>query len=185
MNRDAFQPGPLADVACEAAAGRWTLVFVRELRHQPDDVWDALTDPARLDQWAPFAADRHLGTIGDATLTMIDGDTAEDLPATVTRAERPAVLEYEWGKDRLRWELEPTAAGTRLTLRHTLDDRPWVPSVAAGWHLCLDVAGHLLDGTPVGVIRGDEARQYGWEALRDAYAERLGISVTDEDPPAD
>jgi len=177
MDRSSFQPSPLADVSVESAAGRWTLVFVRDLHHRPDAVWEALTDPARLDQWAPFAADRDLGTPGGATLAMIDGDTSEALSATVTRAERPAVLEYEWGNDRLRWELEPTGAGTRLTLRHTLDDRAWVPKVAAGWHICLDVAGHLLDGDPVGVIRGDEARQFGWEPLRDAYAERLDIAV--------
>jgi len=177
MDRSTFQPSPLADVAVESEGGRWTLVFVRDLHHRPDEVWAALTDPARLDQWAPFAADRDLGTLGDATLTMIDADNAEALPATVMRAERPAVLEYEWGKDRLRWELEPTSAGTRLTLRHTLDDHGWVPVVAAGWHICLDVAEHLLDGDPVGVIRGDEARQFGWEQLRDAYADRLGIAV--------
>ena len=47
--------------------------------------------------------------------------------------------------------------------------------VAAGWHICLDVADRLLDGTPVGVIRGDEALQFGWEPLRDSYAEHLGI----------
>ena len=27
---------------------KWTLVLVRELRHPPRQVWDALTDPAEL-----------------------------------------------------------------------------------------------------------------------------------------
>lgn len=44
---------------------------------------------------------------------------------------------------------------------------------AAGWHLCLDVADRLLDGDPVGPIRGAEAKDFGWADLRDAYAERL------------
>ena len=45
--------------------------------------------------------------------------------------------------------------------------------VAAGWHLCADVLQRLLDGDPVPVIRGRDAMNHGWAALRDAYAERL------------
>ena len=106
---------------------------------------------------------------------MIDGDSEEELPATVVRAERPTLLEHTWATDLLRWELVPTDAGTRLTLRHTVDDPEWGPKVAAGWHLCLIVAEHLLDGEPIDPIRGEDARNYGWEELREAYAEKLGI----------
>jgi hypothetical protein len=48
-----------------------------------------------------------------------------------------------------------------------------LPKVAAGWHLCLDVAERLLDGRPIGPIRGEDARNHGWEELHDAYAEKL------------
>jgi hypothetical protein len=34
--------------------------LVRELRHPPATVWQALTDPAQLSEWAPFDADRNL-----------------------------------------------------------------------------------------------------------------------------
>jgi len=179
MNRTTFEPSRLADVDCRASADRWTLVFVRSLRHSPDRVWAALTEPAQLNEWAPYTASRDLGTPGEATLTMIDGDVAEDVGATVTRADPPALLEYTWGTDRLRWELAPTAEGTRLTLLHTITDRDWVPKVAAGWHLCLDVAERLLDGRPVGPIRGSEALSFGWARLNEAYAARLGIPASD------
>jgi uncharacterized protein YndB with AHSA1/START domain len=175
MNRTSYRPGPLAHVQREAAAdGRWTLVFVRDLRHPPEKVWAALTEPEQLREWAPYVTDRDLGSVGDATLTMIDGDASEALAATVRRADRPALLEYVWGKDLLRWELVPTDSGTRLTLRHTLDDRDWVPRIAAGWHICLDVAEYLLDGEPVGPIRGSEALEFGWDDLNSAYTDRLG-----------
>ena len=77
-------------------------------------------------------------------------------------------------------------AGTRLTLAHTVGDREWVPKVAAGWHLCLDVAERLLAGQPIEPIRGHDAMNYGWERLHDAYAEALGIPATGrpEDPDA-
>jgi uncharacterized protein YndB with AHSA1/START domain len=168
-----YEPSPLAEVDSQASGDQWTLVFVRDFRHPPERVWGALTDPAQLSEWAPFVADHDLGTTGEATLTMIDGDTAEDMPASVQRAEPPHLLVYSWGKDLLRWELAATPAGTRLTLSHTLEDRDWLPKVAAGWHLCLDVAEHLLDGEPMGPIRGSDAKKYGWDELHDAYAAKL------------
>jgi hypothetical protein len=101
---------------------------------------------------------------------MIDGDVAEELATSVRRAEPPRLLEYTLGTDLLRWELVPTTAGTRLTLRHTVTDPDFLPKVAAGWHLCLVVAECLLDGRTIGPIRGKEAYAFGWEELRDAYA---------------
>lgn len=175
--------GPLAQARTEPAPdGRVTLVLTRELHHPPDAVWAALTDPGRLAGWAPFTADRDLAAPGDATLTMIDGDTRMPLPAAVTQAEPPRVLEYRWGEDLLRWEIEPTAHGARLTLRHTVAAPADGPRAAAGWHLCLDVAERLLDGAPVAPIRGREAMDHGWQALHDAYAQRLvagpGVSAS-------
>ena len=115
---------------------------------------------------------------GDTTLTMIDGETRVDMPATVLRAEPPAVLECTWGKDLLRWELEPVDAGTRLTLRHTLSEPDMRAMVAAGWHICLGVLDRLLAGDPVGVIRGQDALRYDWDRLRDGYAERFATGTS-------
>jgi uncharacterized protein YndB with AHSA1/START domain len=68
-------------------------MFVRDLHHAPERAWRALTDPAHLREWSPDTADRDLGTPGEATLTMIDGEVRQDLQATVLRAERPSLLE--------------------------------------------------------------------------------------------
>ena len=163
------------DVSVVPAGDRWTLIFIRELRQPPESVWTALTDPAELDQWAPFAAATDLAKPGDTTLTMIDGDERVELPATVLRADPPGLLEYSWGGDLLRWELEPSGAGTRLTLRHTLAETGMEAMVAAGWHLCTDVLQQLLDGTPVGVIRGQDAMNHGWEDLRAAYTKKFNL----------
>lgn len=173
MNRDSYRPSPLGPVEAEKDGEHWTLVFHRDFRHPPEKVWAALTEPAQLDQWAPWEADRDLSEPGDATLTMIDGETREGMAATVVVVEPPTLLEYTLGTDRLRWELEATATGTHLTLRHTIADADWLSRVAAGWHICLDVAEHLLDGDPVGVIRGSQAMEFGWTELERAYAQGL------------
>src|ERR1700751_4240957 len=61
---------------------KWTLVLVRELRHPPERVWQALTDPAHLREWAPFDAGGNLGTVGTVKLTWmrnsIRGDRRPD-----------------------------------------------------------------------------------------------------------
>jgi uncharacterized protein YndB with AHSA1/START domain len=166
--------GPLGDARIEPDGDAWTLIFIREFRQPPSAVWTALTDPAELDQWSPFAAERNLGVTGETTLTMVDGDTRVPLPATVRAAVAPELLEYVWGDDLLRWELEPSGAGTRLTLRHTLAKPDMDAMVAAGWHICFAVLDRLLAGDPVGVIRGQDSMRYGWADLRDGYAGKLG-----------
>ncbi len=173
MDRSNFRPSPPVPVEAIAQDDHWTLVLTRELRHSPARVWAALTEPDQVREWAPFVPDRDLGRSGDATLTMVDGDARDDVASTVRRAEPPRLLEYTWGSDLLRWELAPHGAGTLLTLRHTVADREMLAKVGAGWHLCLDVAEHLLDGDPVGPIRGREAVDHGWNDLHDAYARKL------------
>lgn len=171
-----FDPGPLADVDLQDSGDGWTLVLARDLRHPPDAVWRALTRPERLREWAPFTADRDLGTTGEATLTMTDGAAPVDLPSVVSAAAAPTTLAYRWGGDPVRWELAPSGDGTRLTLRHTVGDRAIALKVAAGWHLCLAVAERLLDGDPVGPIVGERAMEFGWQDLHDRYAERLRVT---------
>ena len=172
-----FDPGPLSDVSVVRDA-HWTLVFVRDLRHPVEKVWSALTDPAQLAQWAPYTADRDLAAVGAARLSMIDGDRPVDLAGLVTEVDPPTLLAYAWGEDVLRWELEPTAGGTRLTLRHTAAGRDPLPKLAAGWHLCLVVADRLLAGDPIPPIRGMDALDYGWSELNEAYGRKLGIPAT-------
>jgi uncharacterized protein YndB with AHSA1/START domain len=168
-----FDVGTARDASLDRSGEAWTLVFIRELKQPPAVVWAALTDPAQLDQWAPFSAARDLGRPGPTTLTMVDGDVREDLPAEVRVAEAPAVLEYSWGPDLLRWELAPAGQGTLLTLRHTLVEPTDPASVATGWHVCVVVLQHLLDGDPHGVIRGQAAKDYGFDELREAYGKLL------------
>lgn len=177
MAETTYQPGAAANVHAERDGERWTLVFVRELRHAPSKVWSALTDPEQLRAWAPFDADRDLGRTGAAQLTMANARGAAPASApmqiTVHRAETERLLEYDWGGDRLRWELEAIPAGTRLTLRHTVSDRGMLSKVAAGWHICVDVAERNLDGKPVGRIVAEDALQHGWQELNEAYGKKL------------
>ncbi len=127
-DRDQYTPGPASGAQVRKDGEKWTLILVRELRHSPEKVWQALTDPAHLREWAPFVVDASLGAAGTTVnLTWVGAPTP--LPTTVTRADAPKVLEYNWwGKD-IRWELEASGGGTRLTLWHNpmAASSQWLP----------------------------------------------------------
>ena len=175
IDRQAYAPGPAAGAQVQKDGEKWTLVLVRELRHAPEKVWTALTDPEHLREWAPFDSDRNLGTAGTAKLTTVGAPTPMVSEALVKRADAPRILEFNWGGQDVRWELEPmSGGGTRLTLWHNIDRR-FISMGAAGWHICFDVMDRLLAGQPIGRIVGAAAMQFeGWQRLNAEYAKQFG-----------
>jgi uncharacterized protein YndB with AHSA1/START domain len=153
---------------------KWTLVLTRELRHSPEKVWQAITDPAHLREWAPFDADGSLGTAGTKVkLTTVGAPAPLVSETTVTRAEPPNLLEYKWGGFDMRWQLDAVGGGTRLTLWTNIDRR-YMSMGAAGWHICFDVLDQLLAGQPIGRIVGPEAMKFdGWQRLNAEYAKQF------------
>lgn len=181
QQRRSYQAGPAADAEIRKDGDRWTLVLVRKLRQPPATVWRALTDPAELSQWAPFDAEHslaHVGPVKLATVAMPDAAPAESM---VKRAEAPYVLEYTWGGNDLRWQLEAAGAGTRLTLWHNIE-RGFIAWGAAGWHLCLDVLDRLVAGEPIGRVVGPEAMDFGWPRLVQEYCQLLGVEAPSWSP---
>src|SRR5580658_9824258 len=142
-DRHQYMPGPASGADVHKDGEKWTLILVRDLRHSPEKVWQALTDPAHLREWAPFDTDGNLGAVGTVQLTWAGRPTP--LETRVTRADFASVLEC----GDIRWELEPLGSGTRLTLRHSIDRR-FISWGAAGWHICFDVLERLLEGEPIG-----------------------------------
>ncbi len=178
--REQYTPGPANIARVQKDRGqngeeKWTLVLVKELRHSPDKVWQALTDPAQLREWAPFEADGSLGTTGSTVkLTTVAAPTLHVTEARVTRADPPRLLEYNWGEHDMRWELEDLGGGTRLTLWTNIGHR-FIAMGAAGWQICFDVLDYLLSGTPIGRIVGPEAMKFAWQRLNAEYAKQFGI----------
>jgi uncharacterized protein YndB with AHSA1/START domain len=178
MNRAQYIPGPASGAQIQKGGEKWTLLLVRELHHSPAKVWQALTDPAHLREWAPFEVDGRLDTVG-ATVRLTWVGTGNVSEATVTRAEAPRVLEFY----DIRWELEPLPGGTRITLWHSIDRR-FIAWGAAGWHICFDVLDRLLVGEPIGRIGGgDTMRSPDWQRLVLEYAKQFGIEPPKMPPP--
>jgi uncharacterized protein YndB with AHSA1/START domain len=176
ISREQYTPGPAGGAQVRKDGENWTLILVRELRHSPEKVWEALTDPAHLREWAPFEADGGLDTVGATVkLTTVGAPTPHVTETRVTRADAPKLLVYNWGDHDMRWELEDFGGGTRLTLWTNIP-RAFISMGAAGWHICFDVLDHFLSGTPIGRIVGGEAMKFGaWQRLNSEYAKQFGI----------
>jgi len=184
MSGHEYTAGPARGARVEKDGEKWTLILVRELRHSPEKVWRALTDPASLREWAPFDADGNLGTTGSTVkLTAVGAPTLQVSETRVTRAEAPKLLEYNWGSQDLRWELEASSGGTRLTLWHNIDRR-FISMGAAGWHICLDVLDRLVGGSPIGRCVAGAAMKVGWPRLNAEYAAQFGVETSDWPPKA-
>ncbi|MGA7592757.1 MAG: SRPBCC family protein [Candidatus Sulfotelmatobacter sp.] len=175
-DREQYTPGPANGARVQRERGqngeeKWTLILVRELRHSREKVWQALTDPAQLREWAPFVTDGSLGTIGRVKLTWVGAPAA--LETKVTRADPPSQLEY----GDIRWELEALEGSTRLTLWHSIDRR-FISWGAAGWHICFDVLDRFLAGEQMGSIAGVDAMKFaGWQRLVGEYSKQFGVEA--------
>lgn len=179
-DRDRYTPGPASGARIRKDGETWTLVLVRDLRHAPEKVWQALTDPAHLREWAPFDADGSLGKAGRTVkLTTVGAPSPHVTETTVTRADAPRLLVYNWGGNDMRWELEAVAGGTRLTLWTSIDRR-YISMGAAGWHVCFDVLDRWLSRTPIGRIAGMEAMKFsGWQRLSAEYAKQFAAAQSE------
>jgi uncharacterized protein YndB with AHSA1/START domain len=178
-DREQYTPGPASGAEVQKNGEKWTLILVREMRHAPEKVWQALTDPAHLREWAPFEADTSLATAGN-TVKLTWVGTPTSFETRVTRADAPKALEY----NDMRWQLEPLGSGTRLTLWHSIDRR-FISWGAAGWHIAFDVLDGHLGGTPIPRIVGAEAmKSEGWQRLNSEYAKQFGIETPKWQPQA-
>jgi uncharacterized protein YndB with AHSA1/START domain len=184
--REQYTPGPASGAQIRKDGEKWTLILVRDLRHAPEKVWQALTDPAHLREWAPFDADGNLGAVGATVkLTTVGAPALHVTETKVTRADAPKELEYNWGGFNMRWELvEASGGGTRLTLWTNIGHH-FIAMGAAGWHICFDVLDHLLSGTPIGRLVGPDAAKFGgWQRLNAEYSKLFGIELPSWPPQA-
>jgi uncharacterized protein YndB with AHSA1/START domain len=176
IDRQQYTPGPASGAQVLKDGDKWTLILTRELRHPPEKVWEALTEPMHLREWAPFETDGSLGAVGTVNLTWVGNP--KPIETRVTRADAPRVLEY----GDARWELEALGSGTRLTLWHKIDRR-FISMGAAGWHIGLDVLDRYLAGTPIGRIVGGDAMKFdGWQRLNTEYAKQFGVQAPNRPP---
>jgi uncharacterized protein YndB with AHSA1/START domain len=154
----------------ELAGDRVGVRFERRLGHSPERVWRAITEPAELAKWFPADIEGDLMTAGAELRFPFREGEAETESGEVIETDPPWVLDFTWGGQSLRFELEPDGDGTRLTFTHALP-REETAQVAAGWELRLGALEDVLDGRQP----PDDFDEDRWVEVHADYAERFGV----------
>jgi uncharacterized protein YndB with AHSA1/START domain len=150
------------------------LRYERHLRHAPDKVWRALTEPEHVSAWFPsdIIGDRAAGA--ELSFPFRHGEGAT-MTGRFLVFDPPSQLEIQWGDDILRFELTPDSDGTALTMTVVFDELGKAARDGAGWHACLDALGADLDGSA--------APEDRWREVRQDYIDRLGPDASTIGPP--
>lgn len=134
--------------------GQEWLVHTRHVRAVPGSVWSALTRPDRLDQWVGTWHPRADSTVeflltheGDDVLPIVYGVDAVSPGRSFSVSVRAP---DGAGPAHVAVELTPAgvgaAAGTLVTLAHTVGDRALAPYLAVGAEFYLDRLVAVLEG---------------------------------------
>jgi uncharacterized protein YndB with AHSA1/START domain len=155
----------------EQAGDRWRLRFERRLRQAPETVWRAITEPEHLEAWFP---DRVVGEWKVGATLRFEHEWGDPFDGEVFAVEPPSLLEFRWGTDTIRLEIEPDGDGSKLTLLDTIDEVGKAARDAAGWHACLDQLEQEL---------GEQVRVASWNDVHPGYVESFGPEAATIGPP--
>ncbi len=154
-------PGKPATVATQGGSepvGPSTITFERFLRHPPEIVWRALTDPAQLRQW--FLTEARIEGGPGGTVELSTGPTQVRATGRILAWQPPRLYEYEWNlepcsgfprgeRSVVRWELTEVPGGTQLVLVHRGLSPQTAQTFRHGVPGFLDRLSALLDGRPL------------------------------------
>lgn len=158
--------------------GRPVLRFERALRHGPDKVWRAVTEPGEMSRW--FPATVHAEPAAGATMRF-EFDASDATAYTegeVLEYDPPKVYAFRWADSVLRFELLPHGDGCLLVFTHTLPgtgthgDVRATARQASGWDGCLWLLAANLDGDADAELTGN-----WWFERAERYVEEFGLGV--------
>ncbi|MBV9893549.1 MAG: SRPBCC family protein [Chloroflexi bacterium] len=158
----------------EPAGEQWRLRFSRRLAHPLEKVWRAVVEAEHRDSWFPQRIEGEWRT--GARLKFVS--EYGDFDGEVLAYQPPSLVEFVWGTDVIRLELQPDGNGTLLTLTDTFAEHGKAARDAAGWHVCLDALEAALAGT-----RQAAQPDGRWKAVHAEYVERLGPEAASIGPP--
>jgi uncharacterized protein YndB with AHSA1/START domain len=168
-----------ADGEIAQMGDRAVLRFERHYPNSIDDVWDAITNPARISQWwLPFDAKITIELVAGGLYELRGrGEGMPTLSWKVLRVEAPRLFEHTHAEPDvvITWELTEHDGGCSLVFTQTVPDRARAiqNNFVVGTHTSLDRLGALLQGSPM---------DWDWDAMAEhqrRYAE-AGIATHPE-----
>jgi uncharacterized protein YndB with AHSA1/START domain len=131
------------------------LKIVRHLSHEPERVFSALTDPAKISQWFRLPNGRtkvtsELRPGGKYVLEMRNDEKTSTAQGVYLEIVPPRRLVFTWDScngvtnTKVTIELSPSGDGTDLVLTHELPEDA-VQGHREGWKMCFDNFETFLD----------------------------------------
>ena len=154
---------------------KWQLRVTRPLSHPVERVWRSIVDPEERQAWFPDTSIGDFDQLGAKLRFEHAGGMFESFYGEVLAVDPPRLVEFSWGTDLIRIEIEPNDSGCVLTLFDTIDEVGKAARDGAGWHVCLDALEQSLDGGSAAVS--------DWRELNNEYAAKFGPAASTIGPP--
>ena len=156
----------------ENTNGQPTVRFERTFPHPVQAVWEAISDPAQLEEWFPTTVEFERLGAGEPIIFRFERDAYPPMSGKVLDVQAPRRLSFTWGDDVLTFELQPVDEphGCRLSFTVALDSADKAARDSAGWEGCLDALTVVMAG-------GHPQRpmpEAPWQAYYEEY-KRLGL----------
>jgi uncharacterized protein YndB with AHSA1/START domain len=161
------------DLSGPQPAVRFTLL----LPHPPSKVWRALTEPEHLEEWFPTTIDGERA-VGAPLVFQFHEVDIPPMEGSMVAYDPPRLLEFMWGEDRMRFELEEAPEGCLLRVSDTVVELGKAARDCAGWHVCLERLVFHLEGEEVPWDQADR-----WREVHPTYVERFGPGASALGPP--
>ncbi|MBC1336019.1 hypothetical protein HB820_11965 [Listeria booriae] len=123
------------------------MIFEIELKGNIETVWNLIATTKGFEQWFPEISVGEPGVNGLILFDFGDGQYEE---STITAYESPTLLQYDWDKNTVRFELTDQGDTTTLTFTESIVNlTTHTPRDIAGWHMCLQRIQGILESREV------------------------------------
>ncbi|PFB31960.1 activator of Hsp90 ATPase 1 family protein [Bacillus cereus] len=149
----------------EKVTDEYIVNFERQFSYTIEEVWSVLTENSKLKKWMSNLQIESLKTGGIIKFDMMDGSF---INIDILECQLNTVLEFSWGKDRVRFEIHKEEQGTLLLLKeyiHEFTDH--TPKDIAGWHICLNLFSSVLEG------KEKEFSKDEWQQWFETYKDKI------------
>ncbi|UUI03967.1 SRPBCC family protein [Oceanobacillus jeddahense] len=147
----------------EKTENGYIAIFKRQWENAVEEVWSALTENNKLQQWMPNLEVVDLRTNGTMKFNMNDG-TGEFFEITILDCKENSYWQFEWGEGSVRFELKPAEDECVVLLKEYIPVlNNHIAKDLAGWQICLEMLHEVLKG------RQMEFPKQSWEAYYEEY----------------
>ncbi|SOC05266.1 uncharacterized protein YndB with AHSA1/START domain [Ureibacillus xyleni] len=135
--------------------------YERPFLKPKEKVWEHLVNNDNFKHWMDHLEITDLSKDGNINFNYNDGSGKFE-KLKITDYEEGSILEFEWGKDIVRFEVLSSDNGSKLILTERISNiTDHTPKDLAGWHVCLMRFSNVVNEHPDEVAVSEWEKWYG------------------------